>query len=453
VLPCWGKKPVGKIGLHHASTLQEQVASWWQQWPAANIGLAVTPGRIVLDIDPRHGGDASLQELERAHGALPETLTALTGGGGTHYWFAVQAGSVRNKAPLGEGIDVQGPGSYVIAPPSIHLDTGQSYRWDAGMGPESCDIEPAPAWLLTLLTSQQRRTQRDAERTGNGTIPEGRRETTLLALAGAMQRQGASPAAIRSALEAENARCVPPLDDADLDRMTRSVGRYTPAPTLYVGAEGLTPIQKLWMHGDNATPQSLQILRAYWHGDITGAWRSGKEPATWWIRLSGQEICLGSTMQLQDQKHIRACFLEATGHMPPVIPPKRAEEWDACLRALAALALARDEPENDPANQARELVKSYLDSKPYKFQMDFDAEEWQQCARNNQPFRCEGSVYIHCRQWHIDYLRHFTDVTYAEALAMLRKLGTNTLIRLMHPNTSRYYWKIPGEGFADVDDN
>ena len=33
-----------------------------------------------------------------------------------------------------------------------------------------------------------------------------------MALAGAMQRLGASPEAIRSALEAENHRCVPPLE-------------------------------------------------------------------------------------------------------------------------------------------------------------------------------------------------------------------------------------------------
>jgi hypothetical protein len=139
--------------------------------------------------------------------------------------------------------------------------------------------------------------------------------------------------------------------------------------------------------------------------------------------------------------------------MPPVIPPKRVDEWDACLRALADLAMTRDEPENDPANQGRELVRSYLDSKSYKFQMDFDTEEWQRCARNNQPFRHDGNIYIHCRQWHIDYLRYFTDVTYAEALALLRKLGTNTQISLRHPNTSRYYWKMPGEGLFEVDDD
>ena len=233
--------------------------------------------------------------------------------------------------------------------------------------------------------------------------------------------------------------------------MTRSVGRYTPAARLEVVAgvagnlemmQPPTPLQKLTWANNGQVPTGLQILQAYWYADITGAWRSGKEPAIWWLRMQEGEICLGNTLKLQDQKHVRACILEATGSLPPFLTQKRIAEWDACLMALAQVAEIRDEPEIDPANQACDLLRSYLDSKPYKFQMDFDDDEWQGCARNNQPFRRDGFLYIHCRQWHIEFLRHLTEITYPQALGMLRLLGTNAIVSIRHPKTSRYYWRL-----------
>lgn len=267
-------------------------------------------------------------------------------------------------------------------------------------------------------------------------------------LAGAMQRHGASFEAIRNALEAENARCVPPLDAQALDRMTRSVGRYASTPQLQINVPEMTSGQR---GGDNtARISGLKILQAYWHQDITGAWRSGAEPAIWWICLGAQEVCLGSTLKLQDQKHLRACLLEATGSMPPVIPPKRAQEWDTCLMALAEIATRRHEPELDPRTQAMDLVRSYLDAKPYQFRMDFDDDEWKGCAHTNQPFRRDGLLYVHCRQWHNDYLRHCTDLTYAQAIGLLREIGINTVIQLSRPRTNRCYWHIPADLLFDA---
>ncbi|HVW09110.1 MAG TPA: phage/plasmid primase, P4 family [Bryobacteraceae bacterium] len=69
-------------------------------------------------------------------------------------------------------------------------------------------------------------------------IPSGARDSTLTSLAGAMRRNAMSVEAIHAALRETNAqKCVPPLPDADLERIAKSVGRYEPdAPD-----EGLTP--------------------------------------------------------------------------------------------------------------------------------------------------------------------------------------------------------------------
>jgi hypothetical protein len=450
VFPCYGKVPITRRGFLDATRDAAQVRSWWSQWPEANIGLPIPAGQAVLDVDPRNGGSDTMHTLQQLHGTLPDTLTSLTGGGGQHLFFTTSL-QVKNKTQLGDGIDVQAQGSYVIAPPSVHPVTGKRYLWDAAYGPDTLGPEPLPAWLEDLIAREDDTPAARSDQ--QAPIREGTRETTLMALAGAMQRQGASADAIRSALEAENQRCVPPLDGADLDRMTRSVGRYTPAPRLEVGparagtTRALDPLQILWAL--DGKPADLHILQAYWAPGITGAWSSGKEPVTWWLCFGDQEISLGTTHKLQDQKHVRGCIFEVTRVMPPHIGRIRTTEWDACLNALAAIAAQRHEPEVLPINQARSLILSYLDKQTYTFQMDMDDDEWKTCSQHNQPFRRDGKIYIHCRQWHIDHLRHLTDVTYGQALGLLRHIGHNETISLQKPKTSRYYWRIDVQTLFD----
>lgn len=65
----------------------------------------------------------------------------------------------------------------------------------------------------------------------HGMIPDGERDTTLTSLAGSMRRRGMSEAAMLAALRVENeTRCAPPLDDAQVVKIARSIGRKEPAP-------------------------------------------------------------------------------------------------------------------------------------------------------------------------------------------------------------------------------
>jgi len=145
VLPLKGKIPVTAHGCDDATTDPEQVRSWWRRWPAANIGARVPSALIVLDIDPRHGGDVGLAQLEAGHGALPATLTTISGGGdgGRHLYFLRPPGAVTSTR-MPRGIDVKMVG-YCVVPPSLHPDTGRPYQWiDA-------DPVPLPPWLRTIL--------------------------------------------------------------------------------------------------------------------------------------------------------------------------------------------------------------------------------------------------------------------------------------------------------------
>ena len=42
------------------------ISAWWTRWPNATIAIAtgIISGLVVLDVDPKNGGDANLEELE-----------------------------------------------------------------------------------------------------------------------------------------------------------------------------------------------------------------------------------------------------------------------------------------------------------------------------------------------------------------------------------------------------
>lgn len=112
-----------------------------------NVGIATgsSSGIWVLDVDPDHGGDTSLQRLIEEHGPLPATYTVRTGSGGAHYYYLLPDFELRNtKGKLGEGLDTRGEGGQVVAPPSV-TDKG-TYAVSLKRDPV-----PAPEWLLELL--------------------------------------------------------------------------------------------------------------------------------------------------------------------------------------------------------------------------------------------------------------------------------------------------------------
>jgi Bifunctional DNA primase/polymerase, N-terminal len=137
-----GKHPITCHGVDDASTDLRQVTAWWRRWPWANVGIRIPAGLVVLDVDPRNGGAVALAELTRVHGPLSPTLTARTGGGGSHIWLAY-AGSARGQ--LCRGVDVKTETGYVVAPPSVHL-SGRRYEWL-----DELPTASAPRWVRRIL--------------------------------------------------------------------------------------------------------------------------------------------------------------------------------------------------------------------------------------------------------------------------------------------------------------
>ena len=138
------KRPATPNGLNDATTDLRRVETWWRRQPTANIGLPIPRGLVVVDID----SPDALPRL-KAHGrTLPGTVSATTGRG-RHLWYSTGSIEIRNQVGIFEGVDIRGPGGYVVAPPSLH-DTGVVYEWDVQL--ERGSISEAPDWLMEILT-------------------------------------------------------------------------------------------------------------------------------------------------------------------------------------------------------------------------------------------------------------------------------------------------------------
>ena len=152
VFPLNGKAPAipGGRGCLDATTDPTAVRAMWTPRPHANIGVRVPVGQVVIDVDPRNGGDKGLELLEVIHGPLPATRTALSGrgDGGSHRYFLAPDGPVTSSR-LPKGVDLKNRGGYVVAPPSLHPDTGQPYVWADVRDPVAM-----PDWLAELLKKE-----------------------------------------------------------------------------------------------------------------------------------------------------------------------------------------------------------------------------------------------------------------------------------------------------------
>jgi hypothetical protein len=84
---------------------------------------------VVLDVDPRNGGDAALDEWEglRPGGSLPSTFTADTPSGGFHLYFRLPEGVDAGQREFLPGVDVRGRNGLVVFPTSVGAN-GRAYR-------------------------------------------------------------------------------------------------------------------------------------------------------------------------------------------------------------------------------------------------------------------------------------------------------------------------------------
>lgn len=165
-----GKHPHAKLaprGHLDATTDEQTLRDMWAADPAAGIGIALSEsGMLALDIDPRNGGNETLESIEAEYGVLHSDCVASTQGGGEHRLFKADAAAVF-PAKLGAGLDLKHHGYICVAPT---LGPTGEYRWAAGASPLSAS-HPAQPSVLPRLIAEKARIATDYSLTERGGAP------------------------------------------------------------------------------------------------------------------------------------------------------------------------------------------------------------------------------------------------------------------------------------------
>ena len=209
-----GKQPRIPEWTTQATVDENAIRAWWMKWPDANVGILTgeKSGLVVLDIDPRHGGDETLAELEKQHGKLPDTVEAITGGGGRHILFKHPGHRVTSKPNWAKGIDIRADGAQIVAAPSIH-PSGTHYEWDVLCHPDDTKLAECPSWLLGDSKKPEHHVDGWADQLLAG-VSDGQRDDACIKLAGRYVRLGLSDKEIEHFLIDWNKRNKPPMGDA-----------------------------------------------------------------------------------------------------------------------------------------------------------------------------------------------------------------------------------------------
>lgn len=157
IIALTGKAPVAK---YHRHGLKDAIsgtdaAHAWRKMAAdpvvTGVGLVIPEHLCVVDIDGEAGAEAFRAQVGPD---VPPTAVAKTSRG-LHLWF-VSPQIVRSTV-LAEKLDLKGVGGYVVAPPSVHPDTGLMYEWLIPLvvdGVATVDWLPDPIDEIVMVRQQ-----------------------------------------------------------------------------------------------------------------------------------------------------------------------------------------------------------------------------------------------------------------------------------------------------------
>jgi len=442
VFPCRprGKEPLVEGGFHAATTDEWRIREWWRRWPEANIGVptGAASGWLVVDIDPRNGGDEALGAWLAKYGRWAATCEATTGGGGRHILFRHVAGL--RCGPLALGVDLKTDGGYIVVAPSVH-PSGNRYSWDGMDGADSLGrLSEPPGWLLRLARERHTQHNSAAAVSLDEPIPEGRRNGTLFRLAASLRARGLSQAGIEAALLAENqTRCRPPLPESEVRLIAQSASRYPAGAvggaTTYEPPGGAVFAE---VRIENPTIENLNQL-ALWGGRVafTAVRRRGQYIEA--VTTSGRLIRL-KPADLSSFSKCQQAIAAGAGVWVPTPPRGKARLWwDAAASVLLSLADQDSVGNDDPLRlEAAALLRESWEAigKPAasgSIKTGDLIERLKQFERLGDPlgvhppvvFVAEGQTWVHPRKWRIwlgtprGLNRHYTMAEIYDFLAAL----------------------------------
>jgi hypothetical protein len=228
------KRPVSGVQYSKVPPLTKDEAKAWVD-EGGNLGIRTgeVPGAItnvvILDLD----GHEAVYYAGNTLGLRDISTWAAKTSKGYHFYFQhpkdIEIPNSQSK--IYPGIDVRGKGGFVVAPGSIHPETGVAYVWVKGMAPWECSLAPCPEWLESLgskkITSAVLSGGKDNRVEDNEDNPiirfpgveEGQRHGEACRLAGILAAQQVGSNAGWKALFHWNMKNRPPMPEKELEKI------------------------------------------------------------------------------------------------------------------------------------------------------------------------------------------------------------------------------------------
>lgn len=243
-----------------ATTDLNQIDNWDKEYPEANgasVALSNLDGVWFFEMDSPGVWD----RIEKDTGKkLPRTFRVRSRPGRGHFYWkqndkSIAMGNIAQGYVKGGDWSARVDRQYVVAPGSIHPDSGLPYELVS-----NSPIIEAPDWFINWCLSQKLEKKNQGYIEGDP-IPDGARNVTLASIAGRLRHAGLEPEEMFSVLSRINQeRCKPPKPSEEVKTIAYSIGRYDigkdETPTIGGVKAGTNPVVRI------ATPQETAVVSA-----------------------------------------------------------------------------------------------------------------------------------------------------------------------------------------------
>lgn len=305
------KRPAVANGVKDATTDVETIAAGWAQNPSMNVAIACgepSGGLLVIDVDvdgdTGEDGMEFLAKWEREHGELPETVSAITGRGGSHLYYRVN-GRMKNSVNPDVGVDIRCDGGYVMAPPSIHPN-GNAVEWEND--PHDYEVAMADDNVLAFVEAVRPNGfgKRGRKVDPTKVVKKGGRNNALFKALASARSVGSDDDVMEAFAYAYNAsKLDPPLPPDEVRRTLESVIAYEPGnKEVEAKAEQSGAARSNAAFKHNECARRLIEERGACFVDGMPAIRSGGVFKTGWLAIDDAIIGMADDVTRQKQNEV-----------------------------------------------------------------------------------------------------------------------------------------------------
>lgn len=226
--PTPGKHPRLSAWQKAATTDEEVIAEWWEQWPKANVGVVFGKDSGIIDAECDSEEEQQIL-FDLFGGEIPPTVS-FKSSRGRHWLFLwrddLPLGGVCKAGALAIRVGNDEKGAMSVFPPSQH-PSGKQYQWV--VAPTECEVAEIPDEVAAKLANQEWDGKKESKKKSpehwervTGSVKDGQRNNSIASVIGKLLRMAsslgddASTDVIWQSVQAINERYDPPLSQEEL---------------------------------------------------------------------------------------------------------------------------------------------------------------------------------------------------------------------------------------------